>query len=79
METSPSHSAGQGGGAQWSAQTGHPTVVMDRFHQGAYGLAGEMQTVAAARGTDIYLSGAPLSRTREDRIKNLRVQGRESP
>lgn len=35
METSPSHSAGQGGGAQWSARTGHPTVVMDRFHQGA--------------------------------------------
>lgn len=44
METSPSHSAGQGGGAQWSAQTGHPTVVMDRFHQGAYRLTGEMQT-----------------------------------
>lgn len=68
-ETSPSHSAGQGGGADWSAKTGHPTVVMDRFHQGAYGLTGKMQTVAAARGTDIYLSGAPALRTRGDRVK----------
>lgn len=77
METSPSHSAGQGGGAQWSVQTGHPTVVMDRFHQGAYGLTGEMQTVAAARGADIYLSGVQLSGTGGDRIKNSRVQRRE--
>lgn len=34
METSPSQSAGQGGGAQWSLQTGYPTVVTDCFHQG---------------------------------------------
>lgn len=76
-ETSPSHSAGQGGGADWSAKTGHPTVVMDRFHQGAYGLTGKMQTVAAARGTDIYLSGAPALRTRGDRVKNVEVRRRE--
>lgn len=68
-ETSPSHSAGQVGDAHWSVKTGHPTVVMDRFHQGAYGLTGEMQTVAAARGTDIYLSGAQLSGLEETKSK----------
>lgn len=76
-ETSPSHSAGQGGGAHWSAKTGHPTVVMDRFHQGAYGLTGKMQTVAAARGTDIYLSAAPALRTPGDRVKNVEARRRE--
>lgn len=42
---------------------------MDRFHQGVYGLTGEMQTVAAARGTDIYLSGAQLSGLEETESK----------
>lgn len=68
-ETSPSHSAGQDGGAHWSVKTGHPAVVMDCFHQGAYGLTGEMRTVAAARRTDIYLSGAPLSGIEETESK----------
>lgn len=34
METSPSQSAAQGGGAKWSRQTGYPTAVTDCFHQG---------------------------------------------
>lgn len=34
METSPSQSAAQGGGALWSRQTGYPTAVTDCFHQG---------------------------------------------
>lgn len=42
-------------------QTGHPTVVTDGFHQGAYGLAGEMYMETAAKGADIYLPAAPLA------------------
>lgn len=34
METSPSQLSGQVGGVRWSAQTGHPAVVTDDFHQG---------------------------------------------
>lgn len=55
METSPSQSSGQGGGLQWSARTGHPTAVTDDFHQGAYGLTGEMYMETAAKEADIYL------------------------
>lgn len=58
METSPSQSGGQGGGAWWSVQTGHPIAVTNGFHQGAHGHAGEMYMETAARGADIYLPAA---------------------
>lgn len=66
METSTSQLSGQVGGVQGSVQTGHPAVVTDDFHQGAYESTWKtyMKTLPLA---DIYLAAATLSRMREDR------------
>lgn len=66
METSPSQSSGQGGGAWWSLQTGHPIAVTDGFHQGAHRLTGEKcMENAAAKRADIHLPAAPQGRETE--------------
>lgn len=55
-ETCTSQLSGRVGGARGSVQTGHPAVVMDDFHQGAYGFTWEMYMKTSAFGW--YLSSS---------------------